>query len=88
MLDFPCPLHFIKKMCSLIVQRIFKFKLASKYYFLPSATFPIQKSFLSNLTTLEDAYQNAKAYCKGEADCYHQFSKVKFCFSIVKVGLY
>ena len=66
MLDFPCPLHFIKKMCSLIVQRIFKFKLASKYYFLPSATFPIQKSFLSNLTTLEDAYQNAKAYCKGE----------------------
>ena len=66
MLDFPCPLHFIKKMCSLIVQRIFKLKLASKYYFLPSATFPIQKSFLSNLTTLEDAYQNAKAYCKGE----------------------
>lgn len=66
MLGFSLPFAFHKKMGSLIVQRIFKFNLAPKYYFLTSATFPIQKSFLSNLTTLEDAYQNAKAYCKGE----------------------
>jgi hypothetical protein len=53
-------------MCSLLVKRIIKHSQAPKCLFLPSTIVPIQKSFLSNVTALEDAYQDAKAYCKGD----------------------
>ena len=53
-----------KEMYSLLVQRIFKCSQTPKYI-LRSTIFPIQKYFVSNVTTLEVAYQNAKAYCKG-----------------------
>ncbi|XP_046641987.1 5'-nucleotidase domain-containing protein 3-like [Daphnia pulicaria] len=52
-------------MCSLLGQRIFKHSRTPKYI-LPSTIFPIQKYFVSNVTALEDAYENAKAYCKGK----------------------
>lgn len=81
-------------MCSLLGQRIFKHSRTPKYI-LPSTIFPIQKYFVSNVTALEDAYENAKAYCKGNHVClvvwiisYHKIMLVIKRYYKVKIFMY